>query len=143
MDYLFNIIFGIIVVVVVAYCIRWASRRTWQQGAGKSQRHGEIVVSKSADQVRREIISYAESSGLTIEEDGADKIVLSDQPTSTSWGFFYPITLSAEQAGTARVAVGIKSKLMQFGPVVSQHHKKMIAALTEVLQGQADQPDKQ
>ncbi len=133
MDYGVYIIIGITIALVVPYFIRLAKRRTWGQALGESQRRGQFMVKLPADQIRAKLLELAKSKGYTIEETSELQIVLADQPTATSWGFFYPITLSTKPDGTTILTIGIKSRLMQFGPVVSKHHKRLMEQITSAF----------
>lgn len=59
-------------------------------------------------------------------------IVLSSPVSLFSWGFFYPIVITAEGAST-RIEVGIGSKLFQLGPVVTHAHTKCQRAIEQAL----------
>ena len=85
-----------------------------------------FVADASSEAVLKTIIRFAQQTGYSIDtiEDNNGRIVLSDSATATSWGFFYPIFLSQKEDGKTLVEIGIKSKAIQFGPIVSQHHEK-------------------
>src|SRR5205085_2504810 len=73
------------------------------------------------------IIRYAQQSGYKIEflDEVKGHLVLSDSPTLTSFGFFYPIYLTPQSPiyltpqseVETLVEVGITSKLWQIGPI--------------------------
>ncbi|WP_208325965.1 hypothetical protein, partial [Amycolatopsis arida] len=52
----------------------------------------------------------------------------SSRPTAFTWGFFYPVVVSAEGTG-ARVEIGIKPKVFQYGPLVTRAHRKLAHAV--------------
>ncbi|MEV0701948.1 hypothetical protein AB0I53_29095 [Saccharopolyspora sp. NPDC050389] len=64
-------------------------------------------------------------------------MLLSSRPTAFTWGFFYPAVVYAEGAGT-RVDLGIKSKAVQYGPLVTQAHRKLAHALASSTQSRVE-----
>jgi hypothetical protein len=72
------------------------------------------------------IITYAQQSGYKIEflDETHGNLVLSDAPSLTSFGFFYPVYLTPNGEAETVVEVGIKSKVWQFGPVSPRHHER-------------------
>jgi len=66
------------------------------------------------------------------DSDAASRIViLSSRPTFATWGFFYPIIVHAAGTGS-RLEIGIRSKLVQGGPLVGRAHKHCVAAIEEL-----------
>jgi hypothetical protein len=59
-------------------------------------------------------------------------LVFSSSPTFATWGFLYPVNVVAEGSGT-RIEIGIASRFIQFGPLVTSAHKQMAAAIEDVL----------
>ncbi len=59
-------------------------------------------------------------------------LVLSSRPTLVTWGFFYPIFIHADGTGS-RIEVGIKSRFIQLGPLVTSAHKQCVAAIEAAL----------
>jgi hypothetical protein len=78
-------------------------------------------------------------TGYSVEDaDPARGVVLfSSRLTAFSYGFFYPAVVSAEGAGT-RVDLGIKSKVFQYGPVVTRAHRKLAQALAGLTQSRVE-----
>ena len=72
------------------------------------------------------IIGYAQQSGYKIEflDEANGNLVLSDSPSLTSFGFFYPIYLTSNGETDTVVEVGIKSKVWQIGPIRARHHER-------------------
>ena len=72
------------------------------------------------------IIAWAPVAGYQIDEVEEEdmKLLLSSSATATTYGFFYPIFFSTNTSGTCLVEVGIKSKILQIGPIVSRNHEK-------------------
>jgi hypothetical protein len=57
--------------------------------------------------------------------------------THVAWGFFYPAVVYADSAGT-RVDLGIKSKVFQYGPLVTRAHRKLAHALASLTQSRIE-----
>jgi hypothetical protein len=69
------------------------------------------------------------------DSDEANRVlVFATAVTLFSWGFFFPVFVRAGGAGT-RIEVGIKSRLFQWGPIVTRTHKEFVAALEKALAG--------
>ena len=67
------------------------------------------------------------------DKDPATKIlVLSSPVTFFTWGFFYPVYLHAEGTGT-RIVVGCKSKVFQWGPLVTRAHNECVTEIERAL----------
>jgi hypothetical protein len=67
------------------------------------------------------------------DSDAAAKIVVLASPvTFFSWGFLYPVYIHAEGSGS-RIEVGITSKFIQVGPVVTKWHRECVTAIEQAL----------
>jgi hypothetical protein len=68
-------------------------------------------------------------------------LVFRSAVTSWSWGFFFPIFLTPTASGT-RLDVGIKSRLLQYGPVVTNTHREFMAELERTLEPDSTMPNR-
>lgn len=69
------------------------------------------------------------------DSDAANRVlVFASSVTPFSWGFFFPVFVRPGSAGT-RIEAGIKSRLFQWGPIVTRTHKEFVAALETALAG--------
>lgn len=59
-------------------------------------------------------------------------LVFSSPPTFATWGFLYPVNVVPEGGGT-RIEIGIASRFIQFGPLVTSAHKQLAAAIEDEL----------
>jgi hypothetical protein len=59
-------------------------------------------------------------------------VVFSSSPTLATWGFFYPVIVHAAASGS-RIEIGIQSKLIQMGPLVTRAHKEVVKAIEQLL----------
>jgi hypothetical protein len=83
-----------------------------------------IAPMQHAD-VMKTVIRFAQQSGYKVDDiaDTGWRIILSESPTFTTWGFFYPVYMSPHPNGGTLVEVGIKSKAIQMGPIVTRKHE--------------------
>jgi hypothetical protein len=72
------------------------------------------------------IIGFAQRNGYKVDsfDENQYNPVLSDSISATTWGFFYPIDIETSSDGSTIVKVGIKSKVIQVGPIVSRSLEK-------------------
>lgn len=63
----------------------------------------------------------------------ARAIVLATSPTFATWGFFFPVHIEARPGGGSIVRVGIRSKLFQWGPLVTRWHLKCTRAIEQAV----------
>jgi hypothetical protein len=60
-------------------------------------------------------------------------LVLSVPPSPFTWGFFFPIWITPGTGGGSVVEIGIRSKLIQIGPLVTRAHDQCVAAIEALL----------
>ncbi len=65
--------------------------------------------------------------------DDEDILVFSSNPSLFSWGFFYPVVVTATAGGGSEVRVDIQSRFIQFGPVVSHNRQRCADAIEKML----------
>jgi hypothetical protein len=77
-------------------------------------------------EVMKSVIRYGQQSGYRIDDiaNPGWRIILSEKPSFTTWGFFYPVYMTANQQGGTLVEVGIKSRFIQMGPIVTRKHEE-------------------
>ncbi|MCC6621688.1 MAG: hypothetical protein IT385_10565 [Deltaproteobacteria bacterium] len=61
-------------------------------------------------------------------------LVFSSNPTIATWGFLFPVFITAGTNGGSRVEVGVGSRFLQIGPLVTRHHDLFVSALRDQLQ---------
>lgn len=81
----------------------------------------------------RELPSVNPKYRLDDEDPEQRILVLSSSPTPFSWGFFYPVVVTATAGGGAEVRVDIQSRFLQFGPVVSHNRQRCADAIEKLL----------
>lgn len=81
------------------------------------------------------IARFAQQAGYKISVMDEDKgqLVLEESASAISWGFFFPVFVSRRSDTATLVEVGIKSKLVQVGPVVTRSHEKCVNGMKAAL----------
>ena len=128
---------GLIVGIVMA-CIGLviASMRKGSSAMGaKPSRIQSFSATGNPEETLKSIIRFAQQSGYKILalDEKLGQAVLEESASATSWGFFYPIFVSKQFNGSTLVEVGIKSKLVQVGPVVTRSHEKCVIGIKAAL----------
>ncbi|WNV86378.1 hypothetical protein [Umezawaea sp. Da 62-37] len=136
------VVFGVFVVVacvltLVMYLV--ASSRKGSVGA-VAMTNRRIVLHSAAPPgaVYSWLTQYC-PPGYSVEDaDPANGIVvLSSKPTFFTYGFFFPAIVCTEGTGT-RVDLGIKSRLFQYGPLVTKAHREIAHALANLTQSRVE-----
>ena len=81
----------------------------------------------------RELPSMLGKYKLDDEDPGRHIRVFSSNPSLFSWGFFYPVVVTATAGGGSEVRVDIQSRFIQFGPVVSHNRQRCADAIEKML----------
>jgi hypothetical protein len=81
----------------------------------------------------RELPSVNPRYRLDDEDPGQRILVLSSNPSLFSWGFFYPVVVTATAGGGAEIRIDIQSRFIQFGPVVSHNRQRCAEAIEKLL----------
>jgi len=85
-----------------------------------------FITNQSPQKIIVQVTLIASTFNYTIEDidESIGRIILGSSVNWTSWGFFYPVYVSIQNDGKTLVEVGIKSRLIQGGPLVTRAHKK-------------------
>lgn len=109
--------------VIVGFALILASMRKGNSLLGNPPgRNQKFVVDCTAEQAFKEIIRFAQKSNyriIAVDEKNFN-LVLEEAASITTWGFFFSIMVSAQSDSTATILIGIKSKLVQVGPIVDR-----------------------
>jgi hypothetical protein len=83
----------------------------------------------------KSVIRFAQQSGYKVValDEAKGHLVLEESISLFTWGFFFPVFVSVQQDGSTLIEVGIKSKLFQYGPIVSRTHEKCVTGLKAAL----------
>lgn len=117
----------LIVIVILSVTYGIAAMRKGKFSMSKPYKILSFNAGVSIDKAMKLIIQFANQNGYKIDDFNESKfiIVLSNSATITSYGFFFPVYLTRQGDNTMTfIEVGIKSKLIQWGPIVSRNHEK-------------------
>ena len=129
-----GILIGAIFVIVVAVIAmtRKADARTAEIG----NRRIDIASPLSPAETVKRLQGSALGRYKLADSDAArGMLVFSSPMTIFSWGFFFPVAVTAAPGGGSSVAIGIKSRALQWGPVVGNNHRDFAQAATTALAG--------
>lgn len=121
--------------IICAFLFLAASRRSSSSLKQKPQRLESLTTSKSVEDVIRLISSFASASGYKVShfDPSRGEIVLEEGASAFSYGFFFPISISANGAAGTLVSIGIRSRAVQVGPVVGRSHDKVVSGIKAAL----------
>ena len=117
--------------VLVGYGIAF-TRKGSVRSARMTSRVHDLFSQATADEVFERIVRIGHPYKVDDSSRDAMLIVLSSPVSFMSWGFLYPVYLHAGPNGT-QIQVGITSKVIQFGPVVTSAHDKVRKAIEAAL----------
>ena len=129
-----DILFFTIVVLVIGHFI--ASMRKGPSTTGKKpNRIQSFSTVSSPEEALKSVIRFAQESGYNISsmDEASCRVVLEESASASSWGFFFPVFISKKSDGSTLIEVGIKSKLVQVGPIVSRSHNKCVNGIKATL----------
>jgi hypothetical protein len=119
------------VVIGVGYAIAF-SRKGKVASTTMGSRQTEIHTQASPDQAFAAIAAIGRPYSVDDRDPGAKIVVLSSPVTFFTWGFLYPVFIHAEGTGS-RIQIGCQSKFIQMGPLVTNAHRKCVAAIEQSL----------
>lgn len=134
---MFDTQFWVIVIgAVAAIAIGYGSAMAQKANAKAARPAGKLISLESPlapDAVFARLRSASLGRFALGDSDAASRVlVFASAVTPFSWGFFLPVFIRAASAGS-RIDVGIRSRLKQWGPVVTNTHKEFVAALERAL----------
>lgn len=128
-----------VVVMALFICLFIAATRTGKSVLGvRSKRMSAISTERDPESALKLVIRFAQQSGYKVVaiDEAKGQLVLEEPISLFTWGFFFPVFVS-QQANRTVIEIGIKSKLFQYGPIVSRTHEKCISGLKAALFAQA------
>ena len=125
----------IVVILVTLFLVIAEFRKPSSVLKNKPKKLFTFKVKISPDEAIKEICAFGKAYKYSVAEILPDqsRIVLGDESSLFSYGFFYPVYLTPQQDGELLFEVGIASKAIQIGPVVWQRHQKFHDKLKEFL----------
>ena len=123
-------VFLLLLLIIIA-----AMRKGSSALKSKPKRLKSITTTNNPQETLKTIIRFAQQSNykISVIDETKCQLVLDESLTFTSWGFFYPIFVSQSADNTTMIEVGIKSKLIQVGPIVSGHHERCVNGIKAAL----------
>lgn len=137
MDSLAPFIVLLVVIVVTAAALVVAFARKGSVARLTMTKRRIVLLSTAPPEVMFDWLSRYCPPGYSVDDaDPARRtVILSSRPTAFTWGFFYPAVVTPEGIGS-RVDLGIKSKMFQYGPLVTRAHRKLAHTLAGLTQSQ-------
>ena len=101
----------------------------------KPRKHQTFTSMHNTQETLKAIVRFAQQAGYKIPaiDESKGQLVLEESPTLTTWGFFFPISVSRQIDNTALIEVGIKSKAIQVGPIVSRRLENCVNGIKAML----------
>jgi len=130
-------IVGIVVLVAIGVGYLIAATRKADAKAARPSGRAITLDSPLAPDTAFARLRSAPLGRFTLgDSDEANRVlVFASSVTLFSWGFFFPVFVRAGGAGT-RIEIGLKSRLVQWGPIVTRTHKEFAAAVEKALAGE-------
>ncbi len=121
--------------VAVGFLI--ASQRTGSvASAAVGHRRLELTTTASPAEAFARIALIAGKYKIDDRDASRGILVLSSGISFGSWGFLYPVFITANGTGS-QIDIGIHSKLIQFGPIVGLAHRKLRDAIEAAVSAPA------
>lgn len=113
-------------VIVTVFLVVAAMRKGTSAVKNKPGKILAFIAPMQHPDVMKTVIRFAQQSGYKVDDiaNTGWRIILGDSPTFTSYGFFYPVYMSSQPDGSTLIEVGIKSKAIQWGPIVTRKHEQ-------------------
>jgi hypothetical protein len=123
------------IVIACVGLIIAAMRRGSSVLGSKSRRLQSVSIAGSPQETLKAIIRFAQQAGYKIAamDEAKGQLVLEEAASATSWGFFFPVSVTRGSDGSTLIEVGIKSKLFQIGPIMSRSHDRCINGIKAAL----------
>ncbi|MFA5366761.1 MAG: hypothetical protein WC333_02675 [Dehalococcoidia bacterium] len=132
-----GLIIGIVVGIIIAgigLIIASKKRGSVYLGAKSGQRQS-FSTAGSPKETLKAICLFAKETGYKIAaiDEPKGQVVFEESASLLSWGFFFPVSVTQQSNGSTLVEVGIESKLVQVGPIVSRNHKRCVKGIKSAL----------
>ena len=129
-----GILIGAIFVIVIAVVAM--TRKADAKTADVGSRRIDITSPLPPAETIKRLQESAFGRYTLADADPARGVLVFKSPMSIfSWGFFFPVAVTAAPGGGSVVAIGIKSRALQWGPVVGNNHRDFAQAATKALAG--------
>lgn len=122
--------------IMLGICISVAQMRNGSSVLGQRPRRiRSLTTALSPQETLKIIIRTAQHDGYKIPAIDLenDQLVLEEPTSVMSWGFFFPVIVSQQSDRSTLVEIGIMSKLIQFGPIVTRSHDQCVNGIKAAL----------
>jgi hypothetical protein len=121
---------GIVVVIMMIV----ASQKKMPASTAQQTSRRLTLTSPLAPAAVVEKLAAAQWRRLKLHDSDAARgvVVLATGMTVFSWGFFYPVFITTNGTGST-LEIGVKSRIFQAGPVVTNNHKAAVAEIDQAL----------
>ncbi|GAA1219560.1 hypothetical protein [Prauserella alba] len=134
----FLLVMLIMAVVVCVLLVIALTRKGTVATVPMTKRRQVVRVDAPPDHVYAWITQRWPAGFSVVDTDPGRGLALLDSGMSlATWGFFYPVLVTPEPTGT-RVELGIKSKAIQYGPLVTRQHRKLADAVAALTHGRVE-----
>ena len=120
--------------ITVLIMILVATQRKMPASAAKQTSRRLTLTSPLAPAAVIAKLQQAQWRRIKVHDSDAARgvVVLATGVTGFSWGFFYPVFVTPSGSGST-IEIGIKSRIFQAGPVVTNSHKAAVAEIEQAL----------
>lgn len=136
-----SLFYGLIVIfAMIMLCHTFASmRKSHSLKNVRPKKIKSFQCDMELKKIMKVCIQFSYQNNLEIdfmdEENGI--LILSEQAKlmSNHWGFFYPIYINQSDTSNSAhiIEVGIKSKLIQLGPIISRRHGQIFTGIRAAI----------
>jgi hypothetical protein len=122
-----------LLLVVIGYLVA-VSRTGKVAGASMGGRRLEVHTPADPKTAFERILTIGGKFKVDDRDPEGKILVLSSSVTFGTWGFLYPVYIHpAADGGGSHILIGIHSKFIQWGPLVTKWHKQCARAIEELL----------
>jgi len=126
------VMLGLIVVGYIFAALRTGTVRSVAMGSRIETLHSRL----SPQEVYARLTAGVSGFHMDDADPQAQIVLLSTKPTFATWGFFYPVMISESPNGGTELRISIRSKLIQWGPLVTRWHRKCSSAVDLQINGE-------
>lgn len=127
---LIGLIVGLIAIGIMLV-ISSRKQPSWDAATRRSEAFS-VGMEPTAAIARLKEAAPAAGFAIVLEDDGNNRLILSDKISAFSFGFFIPVSAVADGAGS-KVAVGLTPRAPQWGPVLKKKHGIFLDKIKAVL----------
>jgi hypothetical protein len=126
--------FTVVIVICIGFIVSLTRKGSWALKV-RPQIITSFSTTVSPEKALTSIVRFAHSSGYKVSnlDETVNRVVLEEPLSFWGWGFFFPIFLVKQPDSLTSISVGIKSKFIQYGPIVHRSHSRCINGIKNSL----------